>query len=399
MNVFSQLKHPIAPIFLYLVALSLFFQALTWGGVYRFFAYLNLSLLIGVVIYQSRNKQFQDAKLIKLGLAILGIFVGLEWLATTHFPIDVKATRYVLLAVGLMCSIALIARNHSTIQNKLFPSLIYAVYLYALFQLLAIYVFGQPYGTTKNPHYLAIYSAFFLVLASFLAIKVDQQLHQYMLAFSAFILGALLLNTSSRPTWIALGIALLICIFCLRNKARLKLIAVVGVVIMTLFVVNLGGFKARLNDLWVNANTEERVTIWEDTWQMQSKSTKAEWIVGHGVESFEQDFIAYSRYHSNRGIDFNSPHNLMLEILYQFGIVGLSAILAFIAWIYFALLSRYFKYHKQTNYQWVTLLLLAILTIDLITVSITLPFFTSINLNVLALVIGTMFHLDRLDKR
>jgi hypothetical protein len=89
----------------------------------------------------------------------------------------------------------------------------------------------------------------------------------------------------------------------------------------------------------------------------------------------------------------------VLEILYQFGVVGLSVILAFIAWIYFALLSRYFKYRKQTNNQWVILLLLAILTIDLITVSITLPFFTSINLNVLALVIGTMFYLDRLGKR
>lgn len=399
MNVISQLKFPIASILFYLVVISLFFQALSLGGVYRFFAYLNLTVLIGIVIYQFRSKQFHDAKFITFALAILGVFVGLEWAATAHFPVDIKTTRHVLLAVGLMCSIVLIERDHLTTQDKLFSTLIYAVYLYVLLQLMAIYVFGRPYGTTKNPHYLAIYSAIFLVLASFLTIKVNQQSHQYLLTFSTFILGVLLLNTSSRPTWIALGIALLICILLLKNKARLKLIAVVSVVITTLFVVNLGGFKARLNDLWMNANTEERVTIWEDTWQMQSKSTKAEWLVGHGIESFERDFTAYSRYHSNQNIDFNSPHNFVLEILYQFGVVGLSVILAFIAWIYFMLLSKYFKYHKQTNNQWVILLLLAILTIDLITVSITLPFFTSINLNVLALVIGAMFYLDRLGKR
>jgi O-antigen ligase len=399
MNVFNQLKYPMTQVLFYLVALSLFFQALTWGGVYRFFAYLNLSILVGIVIYQSRNKQFQDAKLIAFGLGIIGVFVGLEWLATAHFPVDVKATRHLLLAVGLMCSIALIARDHLAVQNKLFPTLIYAVYSYTLFQLLAIYVFGRLYGTTKNPHYLAIYSAIFLVLASFLAIKAKQQLHQYMLIFSTIILGVLLLNTSSRPTWIALCIAILISIFCLRNKARLKLIAVVGVVITTLFVVNLGGFQARLNDLWVNAKTEERVTIWEDTWQMQSASTKAKWLLGHGVDSFERDFTAYSRYHSKQGIDFNSPHNLLLELLYQYGVVGLTVVLAFIVWLYFALFSGYLKYHKETNYQWVSLLLLSILTIDLIAVSITLPFFTSINLNVLALVIGTMFYLDRLGNR
>jgi O-antigen ligase len=192
-------------------------------------------------------------------------------------------------------------------------------------------------------------------------------------------------------------IATLIGIVCLRNRAQVTLIGFAGVVFALLFFSDSGNFKTRMDDLVMHAHKEERVTIWEDTWLMQQQSSPKQWLLGHGLESFEKDFQPYSRYYAAEGINYNSPHNALLEILYQFGWVGLVIVLGFILWLYFALFNRYFRYHQQGMHekQMVVLLLLAIYTITLVAVSITLPFFVSIHLNVIALVMGVMFYLDR----
>lgn len=379
------------------VVLSFFFQALTWGSAYRTFAYLALLLGVGIYLLQSdqRNKD-ECTTLLKCILPFITL-IGLEWIATLNFPWDIKAIRHMLLATGLMAGIVLMTRNHGRIKPYFIPTLIFAVYAYTLFQWMFIYVHGQMYGTTKNPHYLAIYSALFFVTAAFLAANWSRGMHRYGLMLSAVILGYLLLNTASRPTWIALMIATLIGIVCLRNRAKAILIGLAGVVFATLFFSDTSNFKTRLDDLVMHANTEERVTIWEDTWVMQQNSNHQQWLFGHGVEGFEQNFQPYSRYYATQGITYNSPHNAVLEVLYLFGVIGLAVVLSFILWLYYALLSRYLRYRRHTTDQkpMIILLLLTLLTVDLVAVSITLPFFVSINLNVIALVMGVMFYLDR----
>lgn len=386
------------------VVLSFFFQALSWGSAYRFFAYLVLLLCVGTYFQapqQNQGEHNQDERraVLKCLLPLVGITV-LEWIATFHFPWDVKALRHVLLATGLMTGIMLLAREHVRIKAYLIPTLIFAVYAYTLFQVVWIYGLGQIYGTTKNPHYLAIYGALFLVVATFLAVNWSNGPHRYGLIVAAAILGFLLLNTSSRPTWIALMIATLIGIVCLRNRAKVTLIALAGVIFAVLFSTDAGRFKTRMDDLITHANTEERVTIWEDTWAMQQHSSRQQWLFGHGVESFENDFQPYSRYYSTQGITYNSPHNAILEVLYLFGLAGLTVVVGFILWLYYALFSRYFRSRHQAaqTVQMIALMLLALLTVTMMAVSITLPFFISININIIALVMGVMFYLDRHEK-
>jgi O-antigen ligase len=386
------------------IALCFFFQALTWGSVYRFFAYLVLLLCVGIYFLapqqnQREHNQHERHAVLKCLLPLVG-FTVLEWIATFHFPWDVKALRHVLLATGLMAGIVLLAREHVRIKAYLIPTLIFAVYAYTLFQVVWIYGLGQIYGTTKNPHYLAIYSALFLVVAVFLATNWSNGPNRYGLIVAAAILGFLLLNTSSRPTWIALMMATLIGIVCLRNRAKVILIALAGVIFAVLFFTDAGSFKTRMDDLVINANTEERVTIWEDTWAMQQQSSRQQWLFGHGVEGFENDFEPYSRYYSTQGITYNSPHNAILEVLYLFGLAGLTVVLGFILWLYYALFSRYFRSRHQSaqTVQMIALMLLALLTVCMMAVSITLPFFISININIIALVMGVMFYLDRHEK-
>ncbi len=381
------------------IVLSFFFQALTWSGAYRFFAYL--ALLLGIAVYFQTGQQNQTLRrAVVVCLLPFAGFLLLESLATLHFPWDVKATRHMLLATGLMVGIVLMAVERARIQPYFVPTLMAAVYAYTLSQCTYIYLLGHMYGTTKNPHYLAIYSALFLVVASFLAANWVSSIHRYGLALSATVLGFLLLNTSSRPTWIALMIAILIGIVCLRKQAKIMLTILAGVLIAILFVSDAGNFKTRMGDLVMHANTEERVTIWEDTWAMQQQSSHQQWLFGHGVGSFESDFQPYSRYYANEGLVYNSPHNVILELLYQFGLVGLVIVLGFIGWLYYALFARYFRARQQCMHdvQMLILLLLTLFTVTLVTVSITLPFFVSIHLNVIALVMGVMFYLDKREQ-
>jgi O-antigen ligase len=380
-----------------IVVLSYFFQALTWGSTYRSLAYLALLLGLGVYLFQADQHNQDERKALLKCLLPLITLIGLEWIATLHFPWDIKTIRHMLLATGLMAGIVLMARHHDRIKPYFLPTLILAVYAYTLFQWVFIHVLGQMYGTTKNPHYLAIYSALFFVTAAFLAANWSRGVQRYGLMLSAVLLGYLLLNTSSRPTWIALMIATLIGVVCLRHRAKVMLIGVAGVVFALLFFSNAGNFKTRLDDLVMHANTEERVTIWEDTWEMQQNSSKQQWLFGHGAESFVQDFQPYSRYYATQGIIYNSPHNAVLEVLYLFGVTGLAVVVSFILWLYYALFSRYWRLRHQATHQMsmIILFLLTILTVDLVAVSITLPFFVSIHLNVVALVMGVMFYLDR----
>lgn len=392
----NKIKIFLSSIHFYVIALCLFFQALTLSEGYRVFAYTNLILvLISVMLYRRQYTSFNTGVL--LGGLLLLVFIGMEWLAATHFA--VKMLRHVLLAVGLMTGIALLSVHHEWIKPKLMPVLTWAIYAYTIFQCIAIYLLERPDGTTKNPHYLAIYCAIFFVISIYLIIQNKSLIHRSFLGASSFFLGVFLLDTSSRPIWIALLLAMIMTACCLKRRTALILLVGSSLLFAGLAMTNAGNFKSRWEDLILNASTEERVTIWQDAWQMQeSNSNHFQWIFGHGVESFARDFPSYSRYYVNEKIDFNSPHNILLELLYQFGIMGVVLIMSGVALLYYRIVSAYLRRRITDQHAWVYLLLLMVLTIDFFSVSITLPFFISINLNMLALVAGATIYLNNIGK-
>jgi O-antigen ligase len=164
-------------------------------------------------------------------------------------------------------------------------------------------------------------------------------------------------------------------------------------VLIGLTLTNVGNFADRFKELLVNLNTEERVTIWHDTWQMQIDSTLDKWILGHGLDAFKESFKPYSHYHL-LNIDFNSPHNFILELLYVSGISGVLLLIFMFSLMY---KNLYLGIKNQAQYKNIYLVLMAILTSNLILVSITLPFFTSYNLNIIAVVTGVMLYLKEVS--
>lgn len=395
----NKVKLPIPVIHFYLIVAGLFFEALTFADIYRFFAYLNLFFLLFFVCSYYKKTAQEHSVIIYSAVAVWFTFIGAEWLATLHFPSDLKFFRHLLLAIGLMISVTFLSSYHVIIERRLMNSSTGLVYAYTISQIVALYFLQKDYGTTKNPHYLAIFSAFFLVIAGFLAIKHKQLIHRYLLGLSSIILGVVLIHTSSRPTWIGLLLSVALIAVCLRLKHAIFLLIATSVLFTGLAVTNVGNFKSRCEDLIMHANTEERVTIWQDAWAMQNNSNIFEWAFGHGVNGFEQDFPHYSRYHIRENVDFNSPHNAVLEVLYQYGIAGTLLVLAGLLSLYRFIISTYLRSRDDYSHAWIYLLLLMVVTVDIFTVGITMKFFVSTNLNILAVVTGICLYLKHIRSR
>jgi O-antigen ligase len=164
-------------------------------------------------------------------------------------------------------------------------------------------------------------------------------------------------------------------------------------VLIGLTLTNVGNFAGRFKELLVNYNTEERVVIWQDAWRMQTESVPSTWIFGHGLDAFEESFKRYSHYHFYN-VDYNSPHNFLLELLYISGIAGVLLSIFMVSLMY---KNLYLGIKNQAQYKNIYLVLMAILTSNLILVSITLPFFTSYNLNIIAVVTGVMLYLKEVS--
>lgn len=389
-NAFWELIKP-ESLYLKVISLCLLMQMLNWGEAYRAIAYLNLVI---VSIYAYRAIVFgSDIELKKALIWVLAIpivFLVLHSISILEFEF-IKEIRHTIIAVFLAFGIYLFARKNSAyIKQTIWFHLVVIVFSYILIQLVAIILFDKPNGTTKNPHYLALYSSLTLVFCVYSFFNSPFRLKIFF-AFAILLLGFVLLQTGSRPAWIGVifsgGLALLF----LEGSARKVLALIFSLILAILFTTNAGDFSGKVSDLALNITKEERVTIWQDTWEMQKSSTPFQWVFGHGLDSFEADFKEYSRYHL-KNIDFNSPHNFLLEMIYISGVLGLGVFLYIYIYIYKKLFTGI---QLKTANSHIYLLLMLLFTCNLILTSITIPFFTSFNLNIIAIVTGSIMFLDK----
>lgn len=363
-------------------------QMFNWGEPYRFFAYLNLVIVL--VCFHSMADDKGKTKNLLYVLAIPIMFIALHLIAVMNIEYT-KDIRRIIMAVSLALGIWMLAiRSPNYVRAHILKFTLVLLFVYGIVQAISLWMLSKPYGTTTNPHYLAFYSSVGIMVAIYCLTNAHGRL-KLLLILLICLLGSLLLHTSSRPTWIALIFASVLVVFFLEAKLRKLVALIIASVIALLALSNVDDFYGRFKELLVNLSTEERVVIWRDAWHMQTDSNAKQWLFGHGLNSFESAFKGYSNYHL-QSIDFNSPHNFILEILYTSGAIGLLLALTLIFSIYKCI---FFILKTKAELNSIYLLLLALLTANLITVSITVPFFSGYNLNMLAAVVGIMlFHIE-----
>lgn len=373
----------------------LLMQMLTWGPLYRFLAYVNLIIVMAYGLSKlNKGYLLRSDKSLYYLLIIPIAFITIHFLAAENL-IFIKEIRHIVLAAFLALGIWLLAKkNPAYIKKNIFGYAIGLIFIYVAVQAIALWWFDRPYGTTKNPHYLALYSAIALFMAMYCFFRASLKM-KFIIGISILFLGVFLLHTSSRPTWIGLILSGVLALIFLNQQSRRFFGLAIAVVLIGLTLTNAGNFASRFEELLFNLNTEERMVIWQDTWEMQTQSSNGEWLLGHGLDSFEEYFKPYSHYHL-QNIDFNSPHNFVLELLFISGVIGLLLAICMLWLIYKNLLAGI---NGQNQYKNIYLVLLVVITSNLILVGITLPFFTSYNLNIIAIVTGSMLYLREISSR
>lgn len=372
------------------ILMCLTMQVIEFSDLYRFFAYLNLVFVLILFPSMLEKDNRSDQKRLLYVLAIPIVFILLHFLAVMHLEY-IKEIRRITLATFLAIGIWMLAKNSEEYVSKnIFKVTLAILFFYVAVQSIALWFFNKPYGTLKNPHYLAFFSAAFLIFAIYAFFKATRYI-KWFIVISILLLGAFILHSASRPTWIGLIFSAILVLFFLEPKLRKYTAVTFVLVLIGLVAFNIGNFSGRFEALLFHLNTEERAVIWQDAWTLQKSSSISQWIIGHGLSlsAFEEAFKPYSQFHLVNN-DFNTPHNYFLEILYASGVIGLLLFL-YLIYIIVSRLLQLIKVHKASKD--IYLLLLFMLTTNLITVSITVPFTSSYNLMMIAMIVGIMLYL------
>ncbi len=381
-----------APPHFFVLCIGIFMHLLGWGEGYRFAFHLNL-LIVLVYIFKSHQKIFRKPELMAI-IFLPPIYILLNLLSGADLVYSGEV-RAIIFASAIALGVWIIfQKDPKYIYYRLPATATTAVVLYTIIEAMALWVLNKPFGTLKNPHYLALGSSIFLILTVFL-ISRSTFSRKLLLVPVLIALGAFIINTSSRPIWVGLICSAILLVAFVDARFRLFTGFLVATTLSVVLFGNIGGALDRTVSLIENINSEERVLIWQETWKMQSDSSTREWLVGHGLKTFEEDFKKYSSYHSLH-TDFNSPHNYILESLYLSGIVGLMILISLVLTIYKYILYGLKTYHKFRHHY---LMILCLLTANLVAVSIIVPLFSRYNLTVFAIVTGALLILGQKRNR
>lgn len=370
-------------------ALFLFYCLLTFsvfigkGGIIRILSAINVVIVFSLVFQCCALRQFSLPKI----LLATSTFILVNMIATKSIWPD---NEYLKIFFSMFFGVGLYvyALTNKIEKKWILNAIVILLISYVIFQLAGILLLANRNGTFKNPHYIALFSAYASIITVYYFFA-EQTIKKLLAIPIIFVLLGIILLSSSRPTWISLFLATFLVMLFLNSRLRWISLGLLVAVPSVLYLTNLGNFGKRMADLIINITQEERVAIWSDTWTMQTSSSFYEWLFGHGMNSFEGSFKEFSRYHLV-GNDFTMPHNSILEVLYATGIVGLAVFVSIYGYIFHWL----FKNLPCQTDKKLGLVLLAFITVNLIMSLITIKWFTHLNSYPLAFVIGMISYME-----
>ncbi len=383
-------------------------RSVTFAGVFSLMVFLLLGRGLYAVALGVISLGVAGQAVAMRGLCLSG---SLKVLLTTGMVLFVQGTLAASKAYGispypiLWCLITVL--GIWSLQQQVSG---YSGYLQAISFVLVVFVFANltynllwthwprygKFGLFSNIHYMSMYAVMTLPIMFYAISKSLSFRVRCVMALTLMGNVWLLLATRSRPGYLALLSSALVVIPFIAPHFRWRFLLLMAGILAFLYFGNVANFAARVDDFAANFSHDERWEIWAGTFHLQKKSTALQWLFGHGIGAFYQDFkeIAWSR-----GIKtYLSAHNFFMEILYSHGLSGLVLVTVAYGLFFYRLASAAWDDESIISRR-TGMLLLAVATAQLVHGVSTVPFFSRDYLLPLGFVLGASFvYIERLKR-
>jgi O-antigen ligase len=367
-----------------LAGVFFFFFALDRGGTNVFIWACGVFVAIQMV--------YGNYRLAHIPLNLRGLFAVAAVLVTMSFVFSYQQTavdRIVRVGKMLIIVFAVHFTGRTDAAKNAYGLFGVLMAVCITWQFLARVVFGLPYGTWSNPHYLANFSILTLPLVFFYFATLPKPYRWLSLPLFAMDIDPVFRN-ASRPAFLALVVStLLVLIFFTRSRYRWIGLLSICIGLLLLVVTNYAGFYDKLTELAVSVSNEERVHIWQYAVKMLRDSSAAAWLVGNGIGSSAAVLPTYA-ISDPIYKDFNFPHNFVIQILFDNGIIGTLLVFGGLAWV-FHLFTKLSNSAVGSPVHLFINCMLAVFLNWLIFTGLTVGFYSKYALYPLGFIIGTLF--------
>jgi|694.fasta_scaffold73886_3 hypothetical protein len=354
------------------------------------YALALVTILLGVLGQGVSGNGVHLSRSLKL-LLILGVILFVQGIAVATVAYDISPYPILwclITATGIWC---LPGRASGQVVNFQVIGLILVLFVFANLTFNAFWTHWPrdgKVGLFSNVHYMSMYCVMtFPILMYAITNAPSLRVRWFM---SLTLLGDvwLLLETHSRPGYLAVMFSALVVIPFMAPHLRWRLGTLTASIPILLYLGNVAGFSARVDDFADHFAQDERWEIWVEAIRLQMQSTGLHWLRGHGIGAFHHDFRAFAL---SLGMGtYLSQHNFFMEILYSHGVIGLIVVtLAYGFFIY--RLARITWFDNYLPSRRIGLLLLSVATAQWVHGFSTVPFFSRDYLLPLGFVLGAGF--------
>ena len=262
-----------------------------------------------------------------LFLAAIAVLLLLSWMFAAESPDPGRTGRIVKLAV-LVLAVQYLANQALGSHFRAWVTAL-AVSI-VLWQFAMRHLGGRPYGSFANPHYLAYFSALLLPVLALAASWLERPC-RYLIYLVVLLDLSLVFNEFRKPTipLLAIGAGLGAFLWTLAGRRTRWTVAAVLVIVSAAAALLVDDARiARLG--LATPSGDERMQIWADSLRMLRENDGRDWLVGNGIGSFRHEF---RRYFPPQFSDLPLPHNHVLELLYENGVVVTAVIVGFLAYL------------------------------------------------------------------
>ena len=349
--------------------------------------------LFNMLIGNYRIGDVTEGHLVALGIFLIIIIVN------SFMPDEMihhRSYRYFLSLPGMILAIHCFSKTKNT-NSKTFLVYSSIAVLALIVQFIAYHTVArvtepgklETFSLYSNMHHFGSFASLILPVLFYFAIQ-NRGLLRLLCGVCGVGAFYLLWESSSRISWLSFFGSVLVAAFVFLRKKNLWL-CLAGITaggFMAAFVSGFSAIKSRIANFLFNWRTEERITVWADTLRMLGDNSSKDWLLGHGIGSFRYYISDYSTLKEyGVPINWNFPHNFLLQIIFENGIIGLLTIAAGTALLVIGLGRGYRRLNNESDrYLWVMVFIL--FWINFIHGALTLSFYQKYFIYPLSMVIG-----------